>query len=67
MPDLVLSLDDEAWRHLEARALLREALGLASPPAKRGPARQLEAARTVMWQDAGALRALAGRSRSGER
>ena len=78
MPDLVLPLDDEAWRRLEARrssrlaedearALLREALGLASPLAKRALARQLEAARAVMRQDAGALRTLAGRSRGGER
>ena len=82
MADLVLPLDDEAWRRLEARAarsgrsaedeardLLREALNLAlaPPPAERALARQTEAARAVMWQDAGALRALAGRCRGGER
>ena len=80
MPDLLLPLDDEAWRRLEARAawsgrsaedeahdLLREALGLNLPPAERGLARQLEAARAVMRQDAEALRALAGRCRGGER
>ena len=80
MPDLLLPLDDEAWRRLEGRAarsgrsaedeahaLLREALGLTPPPAERGLARQFEAAPAVMRQDAGALRALAGRCRGGER
>ena len=80
MPDLLLPLDDEAWRRPEARAarsgrsaedeardLLRKALGLNLSPAERGLARQLEAARAVMQQDAGALRALAGRCRGGER
>lgn len=78
MPDLVLPLDDEAWRRLEARAarsgrsaedearaILRAILAPNLSPTERALARQLEAARAVMRQDAGALRTLAGRFRAG--